>query len=78
MTAPPTDARAFFLVERARAQETRRRWRRSRGTRSSDLGRENLVRDPDHGPPRGTREHVGALFEASATAQELGSTSPPR
>ena len=39
-----------------------------------DLGRENLVRIPTMEPLRGTREHVGALFEASATAQELVDT----
>jgi proteasome accessory factor A len=39
-----------------------------------DLGRENLVRIPTMEPLRGTREHVGALFEASPTAQDLVDT----
>ena len=32
------------------------------------------MRIPTTEPLRGTREHVGALFEASATAQELVDT----
>jgi proteasome accessory factor A len=39
-----------------------------------DLGRENLVRIPTMEPLRGTRDHVGALFESTSTAQELVDT----
>jgi Pup amidohydrolase len=73
MTAPPTDTRAFFrgeCVRRYPAQVAAASW----DSVVFDLGRENLVRIPTMEPLRGTREHVGALFEASATAQELVDT----
>ena len=37
-------------------------------------GGKNLVRIPTMEPLRGTREHVGALFESTSTAQELVDT----
>jgi len=39
-----------------------------------DLGRENLVRIPTMEPLRGTRDHVGELFESTSSAQELVDT----
>ena len=36
-----------------------------------DLGRESLVRIPTLEPLRGTKAHVGALLEASNSAEEL-------
>ena len=54
---------------------TRPRWPRRRGTRSSSTsaGRTWCASRP-WSRCAGTREHVGALFEASATAQELVDT----
>ncbi|MGY1985603.1 depupylase/deamidase Dop [Blastococcus sp. SYSU DS0669] len=73
MVMPPSDTRAFFRGECLRrfpAQIAAASW----DSVVFDLGRENLVRIPTMEPLRGTREHVGALFEASATAQELVDT----
>ena len=73
MTSPPSDTRAFFrgeCVRRYPAQVAAASW----DSVVFDLGRENLVRIPTMEPLRGTREHVGALFDASATAQELVDT----
>ncbi|WP_346623653.1 depupylase/deamidase Dop [Blastococcus montanus] len=73
MVSPPGDTRAFFRGECLRrfpAQIAAASW----DSVVFDLGRENLVRIPTLEPLRGTREHVGALFEASATAQELVDT----
>jgi proteasome accessory factor PafA2 len=73
MTAPPADTRAFFRGECLRrypAQVAAASW----DSVVFDLGRENLVRIPTMEPLRGTREHVGALFEATSTAQELVDT----
>ena len=53
-----------------RPRSPRRRW----DSVIFDVGRENLVRIPTMEPLRGTREHVGALFESSSTAQELVDT----
>jgi len=36
-----------------------------------DVGRESLVRVPMLEPLRGTKAHVGALLDASPTAQSL-------
>src|SRR6478609_3180682 len=73
MASPPSDTRAFFRGECLRrypAQVAAASW----DSVVFDLGRENLVRTPTMEPLRGTREHVGALFEASATAQQLVDT----
>jgi Pup amidohydrolase len=73
MTTPPTDTRAFFRGECLRrypAQVAAASW----DSVVFDLGRENLVRIPTMEPLRGTREHVGALFESTSTAQELVDT----
>jgi Pup amidohydrolase len=73
MASPPADTRAFFRGECLRrypAQVAAASW----DSVVFDLGRENLVRIPTMEPLRGTREHVGALFEASPTAQDLVDT----
>jgi proteasome accessory factor A len=73
MASPPADTRAFFRGECLRrypAQVAAASW----DSVVFDLGRENLVRIPTMEPLRGTREHVGALFEASPTAQDLVET----
>ncbi len=73
MTTPPADTRAFFRGECLRrypAQVAAASW----DSVVFDLGRENLVRIPPMEPLRGPREHVGALFEATSTAQELVDT----
>jgi proteasome accessory factor PafA2 len=73
MAAPPTDTRAFFRGECLRrypGQVAAASW----DSVVFDLGRENLVRIPTMEPLRGTRDHVGALFESTSTAQELVDT----
>jgi proteasome accessory factor PafA2 len=73
MGTPPGDTRAYFRGECLRrfpGQVAAASW----DSVVFDLGRESLVRIPTMEPLRGTREHVGALFEASATAQELVDT----
>jgi Pup amidohydrolase len=73
MTTPPSDTRAFFRGECLRrypAQVAAASW----DSVVFDLGRENLVRIPTMEPLRGTRDHVGALFESTSTAQELVDT----
>jgi Pup amidohydrolase len=73
MTSPPTDTRAYFRGECLRrypAQVAAASW----DSVVFDLGRENLVRIPTMEPLRGTREHVGALFESTSSAQELVDT----
>ena len=73
MIRPPADTRAFFRGECLRrypGQVAAASW----DSVVFDLGRENLVRIPTMEPLRGTREHVGALFESTSTAQELVDT----
>jgi proteasome accessory factor PafA2 len=73
MGTPPSDTRAFFRGECLRrypAQVAAASW----DSVVFDLGRENLVRIPTMEPLRGTREHVGGLFESTSTAQELVDT----
>ena len=73
MLTPPTDTRAYFRGECLRrypAQVAAASW----DSVVFDLGRENLVRIPTMEPLRGTRDHVGALFESTSTAQELVDT----
>jgi proteasome accessory factor A len=70
---PPSDTRAFFRGECLRrypAQVAAASW----DSVVFDLGRENLVRIPTMEPLRGTRDHVGQLFESTSTAQELVDT----
>src|SRR5918998_1289232 len=73
MERPPSDTRAFFRGECLRrypAQVAAASW----DSVVFDLGRENLVRIPTMEPLRGTRDHVGALFESTPSAQELVDT----
>jgi len=73
MTAPPVDTRAYFRGECLRrypAQVAAASW----DSVVFDVGRENLVRIPTMEPLRGTREHVGALFDSTSTAAELVDT----
>jgi proteasome accessory factor PafA2 len=73
MVRPPADTRAFFRGECLRrypAQVAAASW----DSVVFDLGRENLVRIPTMEPLRGTRDHVGALFESTSSAQELVDT----
>ncbi|WP_448608537.1 depupylase/deamidase Dop [Geodermatophilus sp. URMC 60] len=73
MVRPPADTRAFFRGECLRrypAQVAAASW----DSVVFDLGRENLVRIPTMEPLRGTRDHVGELFEATTSAQELVDT----
>jgi proteasome accessory factor A len=73
MLRPPTDTRAFFRGECLRrypAQVAAASW----DSVVFDLGRENLVRIPTMEPLRGTRDHVGELFESTSSAQELVDT----
>ncbi|MEU2349615.1 depupylase/deamidase Dop [Modestobacter sp. NPDC049651] len=73
MTAPPTDTRAYFRGEALRrypAQVAAASW----DSVVFDVGRDNLVRIPTMEPLRGTRDHVGELFETTSTAAELVDT----
>ncbi|MQA13563.1 MAG: proteasome accessory factor PafA2 [Pseudonocardiaceae bacterium] len=70
VSSPPEDTRAYFrgrCLERYPAEVAAASW----DSVIFDLGRESLVRIPTLEPLRGTRSHVGALIEASASAQEL-------
>ena len=70
VVAPPTDTRAYFrgrCLEKYADQIAAASW----DSVIFDLGRESLVRIPTLEPLRGTKNHVGALLEASATAEEL-------
>jgi proteasome accessory factor PafA2 len=70
VTKPPEDTRAYFrgrCLERYPAAIAAASW----DSVIFDLGRESLVRIPTLEPLRGTKSHVGALLEASATAAEL-------
>ncbi|WP_089403797.1 depupylase/deamidase Dop [Geodermatophilus saharensis] len=73
MVTPPGDTRAFFRGECLRrfpAQVAAASW----DSVVFDLGRENLVRIPTMEPLKGTRDHVGVLFESTSSAQELVDT----
>jgi len=73
MTAPPADTRAYFRGECLRrypGQVAAASW----DSVVFDVGRDNLVRIPTMEPLRGTREHVGALFDATSSAAELVDT----
>ncbi|RRO18067.1 proteasome accessory factor PafA2 [Saccharopolyspora rhizosphaerae] len=70
VTAPPEDTRAYFrgrCLERYPAEVAAASW----DSVIFDLGRESLVRIPTLEPLRGTKAHVGALLEASSSAEEL-------
>ena len=70
MTEPPEDTRAYFrgtCMGRFPVEVAAASW----DSVIFDLGRESLVRIPTLEPLRGTRKHVGELFEAVSTAEEL-------
>ncbi|MBO0839268.1 MAG: proteasome accessory factor PafA2 family protein, partial [Sciscionella sp.] len=70
ITKPPEDTRAYFrgrCLERYGNAIAAASW----DSVIFDLGRESLVRIPTLEPLRGTKAHVGALLEASNTAEEL-------
>jgi hypothetical protein len=70
ITTPPQDTRAYFrgrCLERYPNAIAAASW----DSVIFDLGRESLVRIPTLEPLRGTKNHVGDLLEASATAEEL-------
>ncbi|MEO6885604.1 MAG: depupylase/deamidase Dop [Jatrophihabitantaceae bacterium] len=67
---PPEDTRAYFRGECLRrygSSVVAASW----DSVIFDVGRESLVRVPMLEPLRGTKAHVGALLDASSTAQEL-------
>lgn len=70
VAAPPEDTRAYFrgrCLERYPSEVAAASW----DSVIFDLGRESLVRIPTLEPLRGTKAHVGALLEASSSAEEL-------
>jgi Pup amidohydrolase len=70
VATPPEDTRAYFrgrCLERYPAEVAAASW----DSVIFDLGRESLVRIPTLEPLRGTKAHVGALLEASNSAEEL-------
>ncbi|MBW4717686.1 depupylase/deamidase Dop [Saccharothrix obliqua] len=70
VVTPPEDTRAYFrgrCLERYPAAVAAASW----DSVIFDLGRESLVRIPTLEPLRGTKAHVGALLEASETAEQL-------
>jgi proteasome accessory factor A len=70
ITMPPLDTRAYFrgqCLERYPNSIAAASW----DSVIFDLGRESLVRIPTLEPLRGTKNHVGELLEASATAEQL-------
>ncbi len=67
---PPEDTRAYFrgsCMSRFPSEVAAASW----DSVIFDIGRESLQRVPTLEPLRGTKAHVGALLEASATAAEL-------
>ena len=70
MTEPPEDTRAYFrgtCMSRYPADVTAASW----SSVVFDVGRESLVRIPTLEPLRGTRKHVGELFDTVSSAEEL-------
>jgi proteasome accessory factor A len=70
IVTPPEDTRAYFrgrCMERYPGAIAAASW----DSVIFDLGRESLVRIPTLEPLRGTKAHVGALLEASESAEEL-------
>ena len=70
MTEPPEDTRAYFRG-RCLAQYASEVVAASWDSVIFDVGRESLVRVPMMEPERGTRKHVGALFDRCASAKDL-------
>jgi proteasome accessory factor PafA2 len=70
MLEPPTDTRAYFRG-RCLAQYSSEVVAASWDSVIFDVGRESLVRVPMMEPERGTKAHVGALFDRCASAKDL-------
>ena len=70
MTEPPEDTRAYFRG-RCLAQYASEVVAASWDSVIFDVGRESLVRVPMMEPERGTKKHVGALFDRCASAKDL-------
>lgn len=70
MTEPPEDTRAYFRG-RCLAQYASEVVAASWDSVIFDVGRESLVRVPMMEPERGTRAHVGQLFDRCESAKDL-------
>ncbi|HWB35811.1 MAG TPA: depupylase/deamidase Dop [Rugosimonospora sp.] len=70
MTEPPDDTRAYFRG-RCIAQYPSEVVAASWDSVIFDVGRESLVRVPMMEPLRGTKQHVGALFDRCVSAKDL-------
>jgi Pup amidohydrolase len=70
MTEPPEDTRAYFRG-RCLAQYASEVVAASWDSVIFDVGRESLVRVPMMEPLRGTKSHVGALFDRCPSAKDL-------
>ncbi len=70
MTEPPEDTRAYFRG-RCLAQYASEVVAASWDSVIFDVGRESLVRVPMMEPLRGTKAHVGALFDRCPSAKDL-------
>jgi proteasome accessory factor A len=70
MTEPPEDTRAYFrgrCLAKYAAEVVAASW----DSVIFDVGRESLVRVPMMEPERGTKQHVGALFDRCPSAKDL-------
>jgi Pup amidohydrolase len=70
MTEPPDDTRAYFrgrCLAKYAAEVVAASW----DSVIFDVGRESLVRVPMMEPERGTRKHVGELFDRCPSAKDL-------
>ncbi len=70
MTEPPDDTRAYFrgrCLAKYAAEVVAASW----DSVIFDVGRESLVRVPMMEPERGTKKHVGALFDRCPSAKDL-------
>jgi proteasome accessory factor A len=70
MAQPPEDTRAYFRG-RCLAQYASEVVAASWDSVIFDVGRESLVRVPMMEPERGTRAHVGELFDRCPSAKDL-------
>ncbi|HET6483269.1 MAG TPA: depupylase/deamidase Dop, partial [Actinoplanes sp.] len=70
MSEPPVDTRAYFRG-RCLAQYASEVVAASWDSVIFDVGRESLVRVPMMEPERGTKKHVGALFDKCESAKDL-------
>jgi proteasome accessory factor A len=70
MVEPPEDTRAYFRG-RCLAQYASEVVAASWDSVIFDVGRESLVRVPMMEPLRGTKAHVGSLFDRCASAKDL-------